>query len=97
MMISMSNYLFACRESNIISKISKWFEKGAEDTSEASMENLCNGYDIYCVSKSSILQRTKDSVLFMQRWIRDHTTSSMVLGPEGYTKWRKDSTPVPNA
>ena len=94
-MIPMSNYLFACGESKIISEISKWFEKGAQDTSEASMESLSNGYDIYCISKSSTLQRTKDSVSFMQGWIRDHTTSSMILGQEGYTKWRKDSTPVP--
>ena len=96
-MIPMSNYLFACGESKITSKISKWFEKRAQDTSEARMESLSNGYDIYCISKSSTLQRAKDSVLFMQGWIRDYTTSSMILGLEGYTKRTKDSTPAPNA
>lgn len=92
MMISMSNYLFACGERKIILEISKWFEEGAQDTSEASMESLSNGYDIYCISKSSTLQRINDSVFFMQGWMRDHTTSSMILGQKGYTEWRKDST-----
>ena len=91
-MIPMSNYLIACGESEIISEISKWFEEGAQDISEVSMESLSNGYSIYCISKSSKLQRTEDSVFFMQGWMRDHASSSVILGQEGYAKWRKDST-----
>jgi len=86
----MSNVLLACGEKKIISKISKWFNEDRKENSETSLESLDNGFDIFSVSKSSQLERSGESVLFMQGWMRDHLTKTIILGQEGFKNWKKN-------
>jgi hypothetical protein len=86
----MSNVLLACGEKKIISKISKWFNEDTKENSETSLESLDNGFDIFSVSKSSQLERSGESVLFMQGWMRDHLTKTVILGQEGFKNWKKN-------
>ena len=84
----MSNVLLACGEKKIISEISNWFNADRKENSETSLESLDNGFDIFSVSKSSQLERSGESVIFMQGWMRDHLTRAVILGQEGFKNWK---------
>lgn len=82
----MSNFLLACGKKPVIERITKWLSGSEEVSPEISILSLDNGYDVISVSKSSHLEQHHDQIIFMQGWILDHGSKSIVLGQNGFNQ-----------
>jgi len=86
----MSNYLLAVGKTTHIDRILKIFEKSNKYSSEISVKKVSDGFSIMSISKDELLRTDLDSVLFFKGWFQDHETKSIVLGGNGFQKWKKD-------
>ena len=92
----MSNYLLAVGKTSHIEKISKVFEKSNNYNSEISVKKVSDDFSILSISKDEFLRTDSESVFFFKGWFQDHETKSIVLGGNGFQKWKKDTEKGPS-